>query len=201
MLHFACAAFLPIEHQSTHILPVRNVKLYVQMYQVCYQFHSPLGGSLQKLLLQCEWVSLQACHMAIVLRTFFDYHSGIRFLFPGPHTILFLGLPPSIWWRTSSSIFQRTYSWELNFLKVCLKMSENVSIPLLHPDHGMAGFPIRNDFTIEFWRLNFLVSLPCCYWEIGCHCDILSLVCDVCSKAFRLSSLFLLVWSFRMGAA
>lgn len=118
-----CTCCFSIEHQSTHSLPVRNVKLYVQMYQICHQFHSPLGGSLQKLLLQCEWASLQACHTAIVLRTFFDYHSGIPFLFPGPHTILFLGLPPSIWWRTSSSIFQRTYSWELNFLKVCLKMS------------------------------------------------------------------------------
>ena len=96
MLRFACTAFLAIESEFAHRLPVKNVKLYVQMYQIRHQFHTPLGGILQKLLLQCEWASLQACYTTVVPRAFFHYISGIPFLFPRPHTILILGLPTSV---------------------------------------------------------------------------------------------------------
>lgn len=94
MLRFACTAFLAIESEFTHRLPVKNVKLYVQMYQIRHQFHTPLGGILQKLLLQCEWASLQACYTTVVPKPSFTISLEFLFSFLDPIPFSSLVYPP-----------------------------------------------------------------------------------------------------------
>lgn len=118
--------------------------------------------------------SPEASSPDLLSKTLLYYHPR-NSVFPPwiPYNFLPLFYPLDLM-ENSSSVFQRTYLGAKFFETLSMSKIYLVFFYICIIVWLDIAFNIRNNM-FEFWRLNFLPRLPCCYWEILCHCDILSL--------------------------